>query len=178
MDLQSNWIEDTNRFALAKPPDWWLKQLHDFDPSLVIVPSRQSPVYRLAQRRKLSLPMQMVNDKLFNESDTKLLAAYSLIPVTSIVNLPNWSDPRMFLELNNRAPHRLGGAEKVIEKLETQEAKEEIDKRQYIDDYLNYLSKDAWGLYNKKVGLRTHMYVPRSRSEMVSGNRAPAVHIK
>lgn len=174
----TNYIEDTNRFALEVPPFWWLAKLWDFDSSLVVVPSRQSPVYRLAQRRKLTLPEKMVNDALFKESDTKMLASYSLIPVTSIVAKPNWADPYMFIELGNRAPHRQGGAEKVLAAIEEQESRDELNKQFKTDEMLSYLGKDAWGLYNKKIGVRSHMYIPRSRSEIVRSNRAPAVRIK
>ena len=43
-----NWIEDENRFKLSGPPKWFLQRLKDFDPSLVILPSRQKMAYRLA----------------------------------------------------------------------------------------------------------------------------------
>lgn len=177
-EILTNWVEDTNRFNLAKPPDYWLKQLWDFDSSLVVVPSRQSPVYRLAQRRKLTLPMKMVNDRLFKESDTRMLASYSLIPVTSIMQNPNWSDPRMFIELHNRAPHRLGGAETVMKKIEEQESRDELQKQMVTNQILDDLGNDAWGYYNKRIGTRTHMYVPRTKKQLVGGRAAPAISIK
>ena len=81
--MQSNYVVDENRFRLAGPPQWWLRKLWDFDNSLVVVPSRQGFYYRLAQRRKLKLSDKVVNDALFKESDTKMLASYSLVPVTT-----------------------------------------------------------------------------------------------
>ncbi len=174
----TNWIEDTNRFALSKPPQFFLSKLWEFDSSLVIVPSRQSPLYRLAQRRKLSLPEQMVNEALFNESDTKMLASYSLIPVTSILGTVNWHDPYLFIELGNRAPHRQGGADTVNKLLEEQDAKDELLKRARTDEHLQYLAKDAWGMYNKNIGVRSHMYVPRTKSSIVTGNRSAAIRIR
>jgi len=150
----SNYYPDSNRFHLAGPPNWWLKKLEEFDRSLVVVPSRQDCVYRLAQRRKLRLPDHIVNDALFNESDTKMLARYGLVPVTSILATANWSNPYLFEELRRRAPWRLGGAEKVITQLETQEQQDELNRRAQTDEQLTYLSKDAWKYYQKKIGLR------------------------
>ncbi len=157
-----NYIPDTNPFHLAGPPAWWLRKLWDFDNSLVVVPSRQGFYYRLAQRRKLNLPEKIINDALFKESDTKLLASHSLVPVTTILATANWSNPYIFVELANRAPWRLGGAAKVNAMLDDQDRKVDLDKRQATDDHLTYLGKDAWNFYNQKIGLRSHMYSPRT----------------
>lgn len=174
----NNWISDTNRFALGKPPQFFLDKLWEFDSSLVIIPSRQSPLYRLAQRRKLNLPEKMVNEALFNESDTKMLASYSLVPVTSILGTVNWHDPYLFVELHNRAPHRQGGADKVNAMLEERETRDDLLKAAKQDELLTYLGKDAWGLYNKNIGVRSHMYVPRTRSSIVTGNKSAAIRIR
>jgi hypothetical protein len=164
-----NYIVDLNRFSLAGPPQWFLKKLWDFDNSLVIVPSRQDCVYRLAQRRKLSLPDHITNDALFSQSDTKMLARYSLVPVTSILATANWSSPLIFVELARRAPWRLGGAEKVNAMIDDQERKESLDKQQAQDDYRTDLAKDAWRLYNKKIGVRSHMYIPSTKGKGPNG---------
>lgn len=158
-----NYIVDINPFSLAGPPKWWLSQLWDFDASLVVIPSRQGFYYRLTQRRKPNLSANIVNDALFKESDTKMLARYSLVPVTTILATANWSNPYLFEELRNRAPWRLGGAEKVTKEIEDQELKAEFDKRMQTDDMLTDVSKDAWKLYQKKIGLRSHMYSPTVR---------------
>lgn len=158
-----NYIPDVNRFSLSGPPKWWLGKLWEFDDSLVVIPSRQGFYYRLAQRRKLNLANNITNDALFNESDTKMLAGHSLIPVTTILATANWSNPYMFEELRRRAPWRMGGTDKFMKTLEDQEAKEELDKRANEDEYLTYLGKDAWNLYKKKIGLRSNMYSPTTK---------------
>jgi hypothetical protein len=149
-----NYISDENRFSLAGPPSWWLARLWDFDSSLVVVPSRQECLYRLAQRRKLNLPEHITNNALFNQSDTRMLASYGLIPVTSLLPTANWSNPFLFQELANRAPHRNGGAAAAANLMDEQDLKDEFDKRQKTDEHLQYLAKDAWKYYNKKIGLR------------------------
>lgn len=149
-----NYIPDLNKFHLAGPPLWWQQQLWDFDSSLVVVPSRQACVYRLAQRRPTTLPIQMVNDFLFKESDTRMLASYALIPVTTIIATATWN-PYMFQELTNRAPWRMGGADKVTNQIEEQEATTDTKKQLLLDAQLTERSRDAWKLYQKKTGSRT-----------------------
>lgn len=174
----NNYYPDVNRFKLSGPPEFWLKKLYHFDASLVVVPSRQSCLYRLAQRRKLSLPEHITNDALFNESDTQMLASYSLIPVTTIIPTANWSNDYMFEELRRRAPHRNGGAEKVIAEIEAQEMKDELDQRAAVDDITTQTAKDGWGLYLKKLGVRSHMYIPKSKPKVDrSINKAPMIII-
>lgn len=175
----TNYIPDVNKFKLAGPPQWFLRSLWEFDPSLAIVPSRQACVYRLCQRRKLNLPEHITNDALFNESDTKMLATYGLIPVTSILATANWSNPYLFEELRKRAPWRLGGAEKVINKIESTETDEEIANDAKVNAYLHSLSQDSWKLYNKLIGLRTHMYSPKTKtSSPRKMGQAPSIRLK
>lgn len=156
-----NFIPDHNKFKLAGPPKWWLQRLHDFDPTLAVVPSRQGFFYRLAQRKKLSLPEQMAQGSLWHESDTQMLATYGLIPVTTIVATANWSNPFMFEELRRRSPHRMGGAAKITEQIEQAERDESDRKNAVIEDQTTQVAKDAWGMYLKKIGLRSQMYSPK-----------------
>ena len=153
MVIQPNWIADTNRFKLAGPPKWFLAQLWDFDNSLVIIPSRQGFYYRLAQRRKLRLPEHITNEALWNESDTRMLATYGLVPVTTILATVNWGNPLLFPALAERSPSRMGGSEKVIKNLEAGELVLEQKTQAAIDEHLSYLGKDAWKLYRKNIGL-------------------------
>lgn len=153
MPQASNYIQDTNPFKLAGPPSWWLRLLRDFDASLVVVPSRQTCVYRLAQRRRLNLPEHITNDALFNESDTKMLASYSLVPVTTILPTANWSNPLLFKELGDRAPWRQGGAEKVNARLDAADAAHEASQARKTDEVITHQAKEGWKRYRKLTGL-------------------------
>lgn len=153
-----NYIKDTNPFNLAGPPKWWLQKLYDFDNSLVVVPSRQSCVYRLAQRRKLRLTEKVINDALFKQSDTKMLAQYGLVPVTTILATANWDNPLMWQDLAERAPHRQGGAEKVVKMLEDRERDEAAKKQANIDDITTITAKDGWKSYRRRIGLGSTMF--------------------
>ena len=148
-----NYIVDQNPFRLAGPPAYWLRQLWEFDSSLVVVPSRQGFYYRLAQRRKLRLPEHIVNEALFKESDTQMLASYGLVPVTTILATANWGNPLMFQELAERAPWRQGGADKINTMLEAREAAQEQKANETNDAMLTDLSRDGWKYYRKKIGL-------------------------
>lgn len=149
-----NFIWGVNPFGLAGPPEHFLRGLAEFDKSLVVIPSKQGFYYRLAQRRPPSLSAKIVNEALFKESDTKMLASYGLIPVTTILSTANWSNPLLFEELRNRAPWRLGGAEKVSESLERREWQREMDTRTKTSDMLEGISRDAWKYYKTKIGTR------------------------
>lgn len=80
-----------------------------------------------------------------------MLASYSLVPVTTILATANWSNPYMFVELENRAPHRLGGAEKVINDIEGRELQEEMRKNMETDDMLERTAKSGWKYFKEKL---------------------------
>ena len=162
MSQYSNWIPDTNRFKLAGPPSWFLRQLEEFDASLVIIPSRMGHYYRLAQRRKMKLAEHVVNDIMKEQADTAMLASYGLVPVTTILATISWSNPFLFEELRRRAPWRQGGADEVIKKLDAQEYQDKVDKFLAQDQVNDYVARDAWRYYNKNLGLRSNVYSPKT----------------
>lgn len=175
----TNFIVDKNRFALAAPPKWFLLKLHEYDPSLVIVPSRQGFYYRLAQRRKPSLKDQIAYDAMKEQADTAMLMSHSLIPVTTILANPRWDNPMIFTELTRRAPWRMGGAEEYEKLVIAQDKAEEDAKQAEIDNMLDVLAKDSAGLYGKLTGVRTAMWSPRTPSRAPKpAERAPGVVIK
>lgn len=150
----SNFIWGENPFKLSGPPDHFLRSLSEFDRSLVVIPSKQGFYYRLAQRRPPTLSAKIVNEALFKESDTKMLASHGLIPVTTILATANWSNPLLFEELRHRAPWRLGGAEQVIKQVEGNEFNSELKIREKNSAMLDDSGKDAWKYYKTKLGLR------------------------
>ena len=166
-----NYIESDNPFSLAGPPNWWLAKLWHFDSSLVVIPSKQQCLYRLAQRRPPNIATTLTNDSLFKDSDTRMLASHGLIPVTSILATANWSNPFLFEELRRRAPWRLGGAEKVNADLDMRDQQDELDKRAAQDDINTQVARDGWNLYNKKIGVRSHMYIPNTKRSDFEGSK-------
>lgn len=158
-----NYIVDTNPFKLAGPPDYWLQALWDFDPSLVVMPSKMGFLYRIGQRRPPSHTVKLVEEMRKEDADALMMAKHRLVPVTTLLATANWSQFPMHMEmLRQRAPWRMGGAEVVNQRLEQQDMDEELAKKAKVDEHLTGLSKDAWGLYLKKIGVRSHMYIPRT----------------
>ena len=82
-----------------------------------------------------------------------MLASYSLVPVTTILATANWHNEYMWVELANRAPWRLGGADKVNKQLDDRDVQTSMDKVVKTDEHLTGLAKDGWQLYRKKIGL-------------------------
>lgn len=159
----SNYLHTTNPFNLAGPPKWWLKKLAEFDASLVVFPSRHNFVYRLCQKRPMKIHEKIIQD-LLTDSDTRFMAGKNLIPVTTILATANWDNPLMFVELANRAPHRMGGAEKVNKMLEEQDKQRDLETKRKNDQLLTDVSKAGWRNYQYKTGQRiSRAHVNRGR---------------
>ena len=171
-----NYIVDVNPFKLNGPPKWWLRKLKDFDASLVVVPSRQGFFYRLAQRRPINAQTKLAHDILWKESDTRMLASYGLVPITTIISTANWDNPLMWNDLAERAPWRQGGADVMDKRVNELDAQRDFTKFQRTDQMLTDVSKDAWGMYRKKAGLRTSMYVPKT-PEKREASKSPLIII-
>ena len=175
MNLPPNYEPDVNRFKLAGPPAYFRRALWAFDSSLVIVPSREGFMYRLCLRRKLTLPDHIVNDALFNHSDTRMLATYGLVPVTTILATVNWANPTLIEQLRQRAPHMNGGADAVVQRIEREEAEDRAKIRRRNDEMTTDMAKDAWGMYHKKIGLRTHAFPVRTPNRPTAPKAAPSI---
>lgn len=173
----ANFLKDRNRFNLAPPPPWWLAKLTEFDDSLVVVPSRMVPLFRLGQRRPPDLKVNLVHS-IHADSDSKMLASYGLVPVTTIVGNAKWDNPVMWEDLRQRSPSRMGGAEKFEQALYTKELRAKLKKAKATDDMITQLSRDGWGMYQKRIGLRNQMYSPNVKHQVVTPrSNAPAIHI-
>ena len=126
-----NFIPDVIGFHLAPPPAWRLRELYEFDPSLVIIPSREQPYLIVAQRRPFNA--KRIEPTLMRP-DEAMLRAHGLIFVTNLVSVTggwNWSAPSSDLRphLAMRAPHRLGGFEHVDRALNNQDEAERMARR-------------------------------------------------
>jgi hypothetical protein len=179
-----NYIVDANPFKLAGPPDYWLQALWDFDQSLVVMPSKMGFYYRIGQRRPPSHTLKMVEEMRKEDADAIMMAKHRLVPVTTLLSTANWSQFPMHMEmLRQRAPWRMGGADEVNRRLEQQEREDEIAKQARIDQNLTDTAKDAWGLYLKKIGVRSHMYIPKTGKAAepnkfkIKEDKAPGVQV-
>lgn len=173
-----NYIHDANPFNLAGPPDWWLRKLWEFDPSLVVIPSKQDFVYRLCQKRPPDPRAKLVGE-LQNDSDSKMIAAHNCIPVTTINATARWDNPLMWEDLRRRCPWRMGGWEAYEKEMDALEEKEQLEKAAVADDRNTILAKDGYKYYQKKQGLRTHIYSPTVKQKQdTSRMKSPQIVIK
>lgn len=173
----SNYIPDRNRFNLAVPPQFWLKQLHDFDDTLVVIPSRMGFFYRLAQKRPPDAKTLMTH-RLQGDSDSQMLSSYGLVPVTTIISQPRWDNPMMFEDLRQRMPSRMGGAQAYEKRLIEQEQMKDLRERADRDDMLTSMAKDALGYYKKQAGRRTSMWVPHTKDRIAKPTFGQSAGIK
>src|SRR5689334_6995490 len=172
----SNYIKGDNPFNLLGPPGWWLDKLKDFDDSLVVVPSKQGYFYRLAQRRPQD-PRARIVGSIMKDSDAKMMAAYGLVPVTTILADAKWDNPVMWEDLRQRSPHRMGRAEKFAKMIEEREMKQQLDTQAKINQDLTDRAKDAWGYYLMKAGRRQHMWVPKTANDAPHRQTSAAIRI-
>ena len=164
MNKPANYFPDVNPYQLAGPPTWFLKRLWEFDDSLAIVASKQGHFYRLTQKRPLKLPENIVNDILKEQADTRMMAKYGLVPITTILATVNWDNPLFFEKLRSMAPWRMGGAKKYEEMVLAQDRREAIAKNARQDEHLTHLAKDAWKFYGMKQGLRSSLFTHKTKS--------------
>lgn len=166
----ANYIKGENPFNLLGPPGWWLEKLKDFDDSLVVIPSKQGHFYRLAQKRPPD-PRANIVASLMKDSDAKMMASYGLIPVTTILADAKWDNPVIWEDLRQRAPHRMGGADKYAALIMEKERRREIEIAKKNDEILTDTARDAWGYYLMKAGRRQTMWVPRTEKPTVTALR-------
>ncbi len=161
----NNYIPDTNPFNLAGPPDSFLRKLWEYDPSLVIMASKQGYYYRLGQKgKKLDLPAKIVHDVLKEEADSRMMASYGVVPITTVLATANWDNPLIFEALTLRAPWRQGGADAFEKKVLAQERGDKIEAAKKQDETNTYRAKDAWQYYKKKAGLQTNAFTFKGKS--------------
>lgn len=150
----SNYIVDQNRFSLQGPPTWWLQRLAEFDDSLVVIPSRQEFLYRLAQRRPPNLAQNIIKESLAQDRDAQMMASYGLIPVTTILATAKWDNPLMWKDLEERSPSRMGGADKYEALILANERQKQLQLLAKQDDINTQVARDAFKMYQIKLGTR------------------------
>ena len=157
-----NFIRDRNVFNLLPPPAWWLQRLYDYDALLVVIPSRQDAVYRLA-RRTWNRPGIQAMAVIHRENDTAMMAHYGLVPVTTILGHGVWGT-NIFNALRARDIWAHGGAEKFVKMEEEFEAEAKAKLKASIRDDMWMRAGDAWRSYQARTGRRSRPTV-QSRTE-------------
>jgi len=113
----TNWIADQNPYALAAPPEWFLRTLAVRDADLVILPGLSQPVYRLARRVTKSFGLLTA---LSHDSETARMVTLKVVPVTSILpTIQCWADVLQWL--TDHDTWAVGGAEGAARIMDAQE---------------------------------------------------------
>lgn len=186
----ANYIPDKNRFQLAAPPEWWLKELWLYDSDAVILPSRQEACFRLTRRSKRAPRLLSHHHchplvKALPSPDTIMCAEYGVVPALTLTPLNGWGYDLLH-HIIARDMWRVGGwkgAERLLLQQEEKEKQEKWNKvRDAIDEgageYYRRLvnltgSRASYaGLEARPSQLKTD--VKPLNHEMSPGNRPPA----
>lgn len=171
------WIQDRNPFGLSKPPDYFLQRLLDYDHQLVVIPSRQQPLYRLARRVQFTAgigPLAVLSP----EADTAMMHTHGIVPVTTIVRFGGsnfWDAEAVIQKLRDRDIWEHGGAEKVTEMIEAAEAADRQRILERTRDQLRVRANDGFNSLLARTGARNktahdgniHAHSRRSRPTMI-----------
>jgi hypothetical protein len=134
----SNWLCPRNPWNLPAPPAWVLAKLAEYDRELVIVPGIKEPVYRLMRRSGRAKLLKA----LTNDSELAQAITLGLMPVTSILQNPNWHS--LFHWLRAHDIWAAGGPEQAEQLLLEQEARQKIDIEEKERDDLGQIGASAW----------------------------------
>lgn len=141
------------------PPEHFLQAIADYDAMLVVLPSRLMPDCYVLARRKQKGPGLTERALLHTapNPDTRMCIAYNVSPVCLIRKPAGaaWAGWKIVERLKARDLWAHGGADKVADMLEEQEAQDEARLKQQIRDDLWARSGDAWRSYQARTGQST-----------------------
>ncbi len=139
-DPRWNYIEEENPFSLSGPPRSFLHEMWTFDPCLVIFPSREEAVYRLARRVEHGQPIVTA---ILSRPDTTMFVKHRLVPVTSIVPFAKWG-PVLLHDLAVRDIRRKGGFRAAADALDGQDDEAEAVWRQHVAKEAEVRARASW----------------------------------
>ncbi len=157
--------------GIETPPEHFIQRLLDFDRLLVMFPSLvRKGCYVLARRREKSPGLTEGALGLFVNPDTKTCVAMGWVPVCMISKTgPGWNADAIVAKLQARDIREHGGADKVADMLEEQEAAEEAALKASIRQDLWDRSGEGWRSYQARTGQSTIRYNDTRES------KAPAI---
>ena len=140
-----NFLVEENPFGLASPPTWFLSEMWTFDPCLVIFPSKEEPLYRMARRVEHGSPILTLMDEQHRRPDTTMFWKHRLVPVTSILPSPfvQWS-PLLLKDLAERDVRRQGGYKKAADRLDALDDANDSKWHRDVDDGAMIRARASW----------------------------------
>lgn len=136
------------------PPEYFLQRIYDYDALLVMFPSMARPgAYIMARRREHSEGITSAATALVGNPDTRLCMAMGWVPVCAFFQTGiSWMPEQIIARLHARDIRALGGADKVADRLEAQEAAEAKASKDAIREDLWNRSGDGWRSYQARTG--------------------------
>jgi hypothetical protein len=140
--------------SLPTPPEYFLQRIYDFDSMLVMFPSSARPgAYVIARRREHTVGLSGAALAALTNPDTRLCVAMGWIPVCVMVQSGiSWDPSQIIAKLKARDLWEHGGADKVADMLEADEAKAEETRKKAIRDEMWDRSGDGWRTYQARTG--------------------------
>ena len=124
MEPQNYLGEVPNPFNLVGPPAWFTASMRAQDPDLVIFPSQEQGVYRVARKVPHGHVTRYSLRFVTARPDTKTYIDHGLAPVTSLLPFTQWG-PVVLQDLAEMDMQRYGGADAVADLLERHELEAE-----------------------------------------------------
>ena len=166
-----NYIADTNRWKLPEPPSWFLKRLYDYDPMLVLIPSRVRPQgvpprYLLCRRRQHSVGLGDVARLDNKHPDTNMCYGYHVVPIAPLQfnrNVNSFTEAAcesLIRELKGRDTWRISGghngdADAIWQKVEADEKAADDKRRKDLKSDFKHRARDAWRSLKARTGQRS-----------------------
>ena len=165
-----NYIPDSNRFRLPEPPAWFLQGLYEFDPRLVIVPSRikvkkEQPAYLLCMRRQYSAGLGDVAMLDNKHPDTNMCYAHGLLPIAplrfkkGVKTFTQGGLNSLIADLKSRNTWALSGGptgdtDKIWKDVEYAEEQAEQKRKTGLRDMFYHMARDAYRSLKARTGQR------------------------
>jgi len=164
-----NWIEGENRWRLAKPPQWFLLGLYNFDAQLVIIPSKMEPAkgakpYYLLARRALRTGGMGRAVLLDNKHpDTNMCMVHGLVPVAPLRFRDGLNNSftqggldSLIADLKSRDQWAISDSDgdKVADHIEQNEQRANDKQRAGLRDMFYHMARDAYRSLKARTGQR------------------------
>ena len=154
--IGKNYIPDS---AAEVPPPYFLSRIWDQDAMLVVIPSRKTPgAYVIARRKQFSKGLtEAAIDAQIDQPDTKMCIMNGCVPVCLMFKTgPSWDADPIIRSLRARDLWAHGGADKVADMLEEDEAAAKAKIAKDIRDDIYNRSGDGWRSYQARTKQTTN----------------------
>lgn len=145
-----NYLEHVgNPFNLVGPPVWFQRALYAFDPQMVIFPSAEMAVYRVARYCADEGVAPLLNPAGERPSegewrpDQRVYYNNKLIPITTLLPFVQWS-PVILNDLAERCFERMGGLNECLDRLDDFDEQQEQRLRAETADGAESLAHMSW----------------------------------